>query len=106
MIGESIKYGWSKVKENLQISIFSTLLLFVVGIVSGGGRGFFRSLLAIAATVFMFIVRIGYNKIFLRINDGEKPMFTDIFKEYKLFWKFLGLSILYPLTVLLGLILL
>ena len=33
-------------------------------------------------------------------------MFTDIFKEYKLFWKFLGLSILYPLTVLLGLILL
>ncbi|MEK9185685.1 MAG: YciC family protein, partial [Patescibacteria group bacterium] len=46
------------------------------------------------------------NKIFLRISDGEKPKFNDIFKEYSLFWKFLGVSILMPIVVFVGLILL
>lgn len=90
----------------MEISLFSTLLLLAVGVVSGGGRGFGRTLFGILATIFLIIVRIGYNKIFLRISDGEKPKFGDIFKEYSLFWKFLGVSILLPLVVFAGLILL
>lgn len=106
MIKDSLKYGWQKMKENMEISIFSTLLMLVVGVISGGGKGFFKSLVGIAATIFLIIIRIGYNKIFLRMSDEDKPKFNDIFKEYSLFWKFLGVSILLPLTILGGLILL
>ena len=106
MIKESIKYGWTKVKENLEISIFTTLLMLIVGVVSGGNKGLFKSILGILATIFLLVIRIGYNKIFLRISDGEKPKFNDIFKEYSLFWKFLGVSILMPIVVFAGLILL
>lgn len=92
-------------KDNMQISLFATLLTLAVGAVPGG-HGMGRSLLGALATIFLIIIRIGYNKIFLRINDGEKPNFSEIFKEYPLFWKYLGVSILMPLVVLLGLILL
>lgn len=104
-ISDSIKFGWNKVKENMEISIFSTLLVLAVGALTGG-KGFARSFLTILATIFLMIVRIGYNKIYLRMSDGDKPKFSDIFKEYPLFWKFLGVSILFPLTVIGGLILL
>ena len=106
MIKNAIRYGWGKTKENLEISIFTTLLMLIVGVVSGGGKGFFKSILGILATIFLLVIRIGYNKIFLRISDGEKPKFSDIFNEYRLFWKFLGVSILMPIVVLAGLILL
>src|SRR3989344_3911926 len=102
---DSINYGFAKMKENMQISLFATLLTLAVGVVPGG-HGMGRSLLGILATIFLIIIRIGYNKMFLRMNDGEKPTFSEIFKEYPLFWKYLGLSILMPLAVLVGLVLL
>lgn len=108
-IKESIKYGWQKSKEHLEIVFFSTLLILAVcglieGVDSYGNSGF--SLLTFIASIFMVIIRIGYNKIFLRIHDGETPKFVEIFDEYKIFWKYIGVSILFPLTVLGGLILL
>jgi len=105
-IKESIKYGWTKFKENKEISLLTTLLLVAVGLLSDGKEMHFGSFLFnLAVIIFMIIIRIGYNKIFLRINDGEKPKFTEIFQEYKIFWRYLGVSILVPLTVLGGLIL-
>ncbi len=104
-IKESFKYGWDKARENMEISIFSTLLMVAVGALTGG-KGTGRSILGFLAAIFLIIVRIGYTKIFLRITDGDKPKFTDIFSEYRLFWKYLGVSILIPITVFAGLILL
>jgi uncharacterized membrane protein len=99
-IKESLKYGWAKMKENFQLTLFSTLLLVAVGALTKG------RVIGILAAIFMIIVRIGYTKIYLRMDDGEKPKFSDIFNEYSLFWKYLGVSILFPLAVLGGLILL
>jgi uncharacterized membrane protein len=56
--------------------------------------------------IVSIITRIGYNKIFLRISNNETPKFTDVFQEYKLFWKYLGVSILHGLVIIGGLILL
>jgi uncharacterized membrane protein len=105
---ESFRIGWEKFKANLGISILSTLLILILSSVGYKEENFHIGtiLLAIVIMVIALIVRIGYTKIFLRINDGESPKFADIFKEYKIFWRFLGVSILMPLTVLGGLILL
>lgn len=111
-IEEAIKYGWNKTKENMELVLFATLLIMAVGaLISGaGGAGDKGSgdfaFLSFIATIFVIIVKIGYNKIFLRIHDGENPKFGDIFKEYRTFWKFIGVSILYPIAVLCGIILL
>lgn len=99
-ISESIKYGWAKMKENMQLSLFATLLMVATGILTK-----MDSLLSLLLIIFMLIVRIGYTKIFLRMNDGEKPKFSEIFDEYALFWKYLGVSILQGLVILGGLIL-
>jgi uncharacterized membrane protein len=105
-IRETIKYGWNKSKENLELVLFSTLLVLALGAIVSGFQGHGPSLLfTLIGVIFSIIIRIGYTKIFLRMYDGEKPSFSDIFKEYGLFWKYLGVSILYGLTVLGGLIL-
>jgi len=106
-IKESIKYGWEKSKEHMELVLFTTLLILAVGSIAGGfGENQNElSLIGIIAIIFGIIIKIGYNKIFLRIHDGEIPKFVDIFKEYPIFWRYLGVSILYPLVILGGLIL-
>lgn len=108
-IKETIKYGWRKSKEHLELVLFSTLLILAVGSLVGGfgdhKEGLNFSMLGFVGTIFLIIIRIGYTKIFLRIYDGESPKFSEIFQEYRTFWRYLGVSILVPLTVLGGLIL-
>lgn len=109
-ITESIKFGWEKFKNNLNISLGTTLLVLAVGALGelGGKRwhGFGMLIVTIALVVVSIILRIGYTKIFLRIVDGEQPKFTDIFNAQGIFWRYLGTSILYGLIVIGGLILL
>lgn len=92
--------------------MFATLLMMATcALISGASGASDKShndfaFLSFIATIFIVIVRIGYNKMFLRIHDGESPKFSDIFKEYRTFWKFIGVSILYPIVVICGIILL
>jgi uncharacterized membrane protein len=99
-IEESVKYSWHKAKEHMEISLFATLLVLAVSILTN------KSLLGLIATIFLIIIKIGYTKIFLRIHDGESPKFVEIFEEYRIFWRYLGTSILTFLTIIGGLILL
>ena len=101
-IKESLKYGSEKFKSNLELSLLSTLLMIAITYFSDKSHWSVTLILVIASV----IIRIGYNKIFLRISDGESPKFTDLFQEYKLFWKYLGVSILQGLVIVGGLILL
>jgi len=80
--------------------------MLAVSAISGGKRRAVGTIVSLAAVVFGLIIRIGYTKIFLRMSDGEKPKFSEIFSEYELFWKFLGVAILTALAVAGGLILL
>ena len=108
-IKESLVYGWGKFKENAELSILTTLFVLALGFASPEQMrdyGILGLLSTILIGVLLIIVEIGYRKIFLRMNDGEKPKFKDIFSEYKLFWKYIGLSILVGLVTFIGFILL
>lgn len=106
-IKESVKLGWQKLKDNMEICLLTTLLVLAVGSLVGGREMHLGNFLfGLIVTVFMIIIRIGYTKIFLRVYDGESPKFVDIFQEYRTFWRYLGTCILMPLAVLGGLILL
>jgi uncharacterized membrane protein len=101
-IKESFGYGWNKCKEHMELVLFSTLLILAVGSMTGTKL----FLLGFISFIFSIIIKMGYTKIFLRIYDGENPKFEDMFKEYGIFWRYLGASILTCLAVLGGLILL
>lgn len=101
-IQESLKYGWEKFKANLELVLLTTLFTLVLGFV--GDK--IHWVISVILIVVSIIVRIGYTKLFLRMSDDETPKFVDIFKEYRLFWKYLVTSILQGLAILGGLILL
>jgi uncharacterized membrane protein len=109
-IKESFKYGWQKLKEHMELVLYATLLILAVssltGAFSGRGHSVAVPLFNVIATIFLIIVRIGYTKIFLKMHDGEKPKFVEIFEHYKTFWRYLGVSILLGLVTVGGLILL
>lgn len=103
-IKSAVKYGWTKFKENLQSNILWTLILLALGSMPSPKKGISAIFFAIAVTIVMIIVRIGYTKVFLRIYDGEMPKFADLFKEYRYFWNYLGVSLLVGLAVVGGVI--
>lgn len=109
-IKESVKYGWEKTKEHMELALFTTLLVLAVSSLAGGidDRSFHlsSSLFGLVVTIFLIIIKIGYTKIFLKIQNGETPKFVEIFEHYNIFWRYLGTSILFCLTVAGGLILL
>lgn len=105
-IKESIKYGWAKFKSNISISLLATLLLLGAGSLSLDGHGIQSFFFNVALGAFLLILRIGYTKIFLKLHDDESVKFTNIFEEYKLFFPYLGVTILTFLAVVGGLILL
>lgn len=103
-IGDNLKYGWEKFKANTWLLIGSTAVLFVISMVGELDKD--SIILGLIGSILGFIVQIGFNKMFLRMSDGELPKFVDIFKEYKYFWKYLGASALQALVIIGGLILL
>jgi uncharacterized membrane protein len=105
-IKSALRYAWDKFKTTAQLSLAWTLMLLAVSSMPGSKKGPVAIFFAIAITILIIIIRIGYTKVFLRMYDNEMPKFTDIFKEYKYFWNYLGVSILAPLAILGGLILL
>jgi uncharacterized membrane protein len=108
-IEESIKYGWRKLKENMELSLLTTFLVLVVSGLGGGIGSDNHSIIILLSNlivfVFLIIIKIGYTKIFLRMHDGEKPRFLEIFDQYGIFWRYIGTSILVFLPIaILGLL--
>ncbi|MEK7635096.1 MAG: hypothetical protein AAB446_01535 [Patescibacteria group bacterium] len=99
-IKESIMYGWEKTKKHMELALYSTLLILAISWLAGG-----LSSIGLIILIFMIIVNIGYTKIFLKMNDGENPKFSEIFDEYKTFWRYLGTCMLLILIIVSGLVL-
>lgn len=87
--------------ENFELVFFATLIILAVSIFTE-----VQELLSLLAIIFGFIIKIGYEKIFLKVYDGEKPKLSEMFHHYQLFWKYLGAVILNCLVFVGGIILL
>jgi uncharacterized membrane protein len=113
-IGEAVRFGWSTMKSNLGFFIgllivwlfflivpysFIVLPAFAVSIPLG-------IILFIADIVLTMVISMGLVKIALRFCDKEKGRFSDLFSQYRLFFKYLFAWILYVLIVFAGTLLL
>lgn len=111
-INEAFRFGWEAFKKNFWFLTAILLVLFVISSISNYAlrisehAPFLGGLINLVAVIFGIIVQMGIIKITLKFVDKGKPVFDDLFSEYKLFWRYLGASIIYGLIVLGGLILL
>ena len=66
----------------------------------------FVSITTILSMILGVYLSIGEIRIFLNHDEEKKLAYSDLYKDYKLFWKYLGTIILYVLIVFAGIILL
>jgi hypothetical protein len=102
-IRASIKRGWALFKSHKHTLIISLIVLTLLQSVMGDNKGGLlysresglRILIIIIAWVAVTVVRIGWLKITLLIEDGQSPKWTDVFAYGDYFLKFFLASFLY-----------
>ena len=112
-IGEVVRFGWKKMKDNLGFFIVLLLVAWLVQIVPQliGDYLVERQIilgltLYLISVVLNIVVTMGLIKISLRFSANKKGTFKDLFSCFPLFFKYLISSILYGLLMIAGLILL
>lgn len=108
-IDEALNVGWKAMKEHFWLFFGCLIVAFVVvGIPRGIGNLLQKNgsglggLFFILAGLIDIIISIGFIRIVLKILDGEKPEFTDLFTFPKYFLEYLGASVVYGLIVIGG----
>ncbi len=111
-IGEAVSFGWNTTKNNLGFFIGFLIvwgLLYIVPYIIAMRMMEVNTFLGIVFWVANFVLPIviwlGFVKIALRFCDGEKGRFSDLFSQYRLFFKYLFASILFGLIVIGGMLL-
>lgn len=64
------------------------------------------AIITIGFTILRVVINMGLTKIYLELVDHKKAEISDLFSSYKLFWRYLGGSLLYGLIVMVGVLLL
>jgi uncharacterized membrane protein len=112
-IGQSFKFGWISFKSNVGyfIKIFAVIFVFYVALTTASYYtdldanilpGILVNLISYA---FQIVISIGLVKISIIFVRDSKPLVSDLFSSYRLFFKYLFSSILYNLITMVGLIL-
>lgn len=112
-ISEALSFGWDTFKKNVSFFIMLVLALFLANIVvsfvfgtifgEDSVAGFIGQVISI---ILSMLVSIGAMKITLDFVDGKKGDLKDLYLQYPLALKYIGVSILQGLIVLAGFILL
>jgi uncharacterized membrane protein len=94
-IRTSLKRGWTLFKSHKHALIISLIVLMFLQMMSGNRGGVFyghvsliRLLTTLIAFVAVTIVKIGWLKMTLMIEDGGKPKWTEVFAHPEHFIKF------------------
>jgi uncharacterized membrane protein len=110
---EAIKFGWEIAKKKIKffvpllILVFGSSFLFDYLSDLAKKESFLISfLLTIVGFALSIIFSLGLIKISLEICDGKEPKISDLFSQYRLFFRYFFASILKGLICLFGFILL
>lgn len=122
-MNEAVKFGWNSMKSNFWlfvgvfvvgglVMILPTALGFALALPAFKStgmyvvRGYLSSFLQVASWVVNLIIGMGYITIALKLVDGQKPAFKDLFTSIKHFFSFLLVNLCYGVIVFVGILLL
>lgn len=110
---EIIKEAWIVTKKNLSflvgITIGFALLQFIFGFLGGlleKNSQILFILFQIIVTIFSIMVTMGVQWIALKLLRSEPVVFGNMLDPVKLFWRYVGVSVVYGFVVFVGLMLL
>ena len=111
--GEAIRFGWEKMKEHLGFFIIMFLVMIGVAIAPAilaifipEDYWYLSILLWVAYFALATIIGIGFIQIILDVTDGKKPMLSTLFTKWSVFFKYIGVTIVYGIVVYVGFFLL
>jgi uncharacterized membrane protein len=110
-IGEAIRFGWERFKENIgplaiaALAVLAVNLLFNLLQASVTGR-FGRFLVALLSFFVSQIVAMGWLRMSLNIVDGRPADVSDFFQRADLFIPYVIASFIFSVVVAIGLVLL
>lgn len=112
-IKESLLFGWETFKKNWQFLVGAFLVIVVIGMIPGWLQDWAQEnassltfLFTVLGWIVQMITSIGVIVISLKLVDGKKPEFADIYQHYPLLLNYFLGSVLYGLVIIAGLILL
>ncbi len=109
-IKESFKRGWELTKAHIGLILGAEVIYYIIGLVGNmfrdpnGHAPLWAIPIIFISAVFSMIVGIGFLKMFLFLDKSEKFSISDLFKHYRLFWKYLGGTLLSGLIIAVGFI--
>ena len=109
----AISHGWALFKENKKILILSTILYVALSGLykqNSFGRGYYHEgfgspIVWLVLFALSIIVQIGWFKIMLHVEEGTGTSLKELFTHLELFWKYLGVYVLYVVIVVIGFLL-
>lgn len=110
-IKEAVSYGWNTTIKNFWFLLSLVLIQIAIGSTFSYSaeilqNSSFSFVLSIGQMVVNVIISIGIINILLKMYDGEKGDYNELFTKSNLFWQYLGAQVLYGLLVLAGFLLL
>jgi len=132
-IESTIKHAWNLFKSNQQFLILSSLAFLLLGALSDHQSGSFEhygymhkglnygygyghmmmrnpgtsfGILGLVIFIILLIMKVGYLKSILKIENGGHASFKELFDHVDLLWKYILSSICYGLVIVVGLVLL
>jgi uncharacterized membrane protein len=111
---EAIRFGWEIAKKKIKFFTLLLILIFIIFFLLSDLSEYYRIrgnflisfLVLLIRLVLNLIFNLGLVKISLKIYDGEEPKISDLFSQYRLFFRYFFASVLAFLITLFGFILL
>ena len=111
--GAALRFGWEKMKEHMGFFIIMFLVMLGVGLAPMilmifVPEDYWYLSLILFATYFVLvtIMGIGFVQIILDATDGKRPMLSTLFTRWNIFFKYLGVTIVFGFVVYVGFLLL
>ena len=111
-IGESLKYGWNTMKQNLGFFILLLVVYYAISLLTSFIPTLFADntilyiLIKIVGSIIGLLLTLGFIHITLSFIDNKKPTVGELFSQSNLLGQAILLYILYTLIVIAGFILL
>lgn len=112
-IGEAIKFGWEKFKAHFLFLWLTLGVVVLISIVTSSlekaveHEEFILLVVSLISIFVTMLLELGLIALYLKLMDTDQEgKIAELFSQYRLFWRYLGGTILYVVMVIFGLILL
>lgn len=112
-VGELVKRGWRLMRQHMGFFIGFLVIYFILSMVPAVVAGIYPqmhagilTLIHIVFFILSLVVWIGFLKSALKVVDGQRPTYGDLFSSFPIIVQFFVAWVIYGLIVLVGLVLL